>query len=330
MLSDIEKKLCEEILAQLSDDDLFSLTSTVTNRLVDANTRQEAEKAILAFTQSIDEFFKRRKISKEILLKYMYMKGLSVPKDAEKEKLVALITQFQPIPAQCTTDITTSSAQPANLANSNSQQSVPSSSFVYSPTNVTVNINVNYNSGDETNALNTEQRNAEDFVKWFYDMLNSHNPFLSQPQREFGPQHFWESAQLFLVMNTKNSKVEDIVDGSILVSERLLKFPTETLLIFLPNISANGVKSKTDPHGLKLILACGTLHLNNECVGTFQQSFGLVRNPASPGVWKIKITCLKMDEHSALALPKLDDCSEIHAIEAHTVKVLEQSMLNNT
>lgn len=200
--------------------------------------------------------------------------------------------------------------------------------MIHSPTNITVNLNVNYFNNTEIKATNPDQANAEGFVQWFYDMLNSYNPVLNKDHTHFGPQHFWENAQLFLSVNTKNSKVEDIANGNILVCERLLKFPMQDLILFLPNVSADGVKTKSDSHGLKLILVCGTLHVNNQCVGVFQQSFGLIRNPLSPDIWKIKITCLKMDELTPLASPRLQDCLEISAIEQHTVKALEQAMLS--
>ncbi|KAI8793121.1 CAunnamed protein product [Biomphalaria glabrata] len=324
MLSESEKKLCGDILKLLPDEDLFSLSSTVTCRVVDVNSRKEAEKAVVAFTQSIDEFFKRRKISKDIILKYMYQNGLPVPKDAEKDRLASHIIQTT-IRAAAYEQAT---PPPTNSNSSNCQISLPQPSMIHSPTNITVNLNVNYFNNTEIKATNPDQANAEGFVQWFYDMLNSYNPVLNKDHTHFGPQHFWENAQLFLSVNTKNSKVEDIANGNILVCERLLKFPMQDLILFLPNVSADGVKTKSDSHGLKLILVCGTLHVNNQCVGVFQQSFGLIRNPLSPDIWKIKITCLKMDEHTPLASPRLQDCLEISAIEQHTVKALEQAMLS--
>lgn len=174
---------------------------------------------------------------------------------------------------------------------------------------------------------NSDQHFAEAFVKWFYEMLNSNNPTLGKNVGIFGSQHFWDNAQLFLSMNSRGSKIEDIVCGSSLVANRLLQFSTENHLLFSPNVSAEGVKCRSDPHGLKLIMVCGTLHKLNSCVGKFQQCFGLVKEPMSQDVWKVKVACLKMDEESALMVPRLTDCADIQSLEGHTIKVLEQSLV---
>lgn len=33
-------------------------------------------------------------------------------------------------------------------------------------------------------------RLGEEFCHWFFELLNSQNPFLGSPQDEWGPQHF--------------------------------------------------------------------------------------------------------------------------------------------
>lgn len=188
---------------------------------------------------------------------------------------------------------------------------------------------MNYSTSPESSSSSLssdELSSAQAFVSWFFDMLNSCNPFLKKPPQDFGPHHFWSNAQLFLIMNTASSKVEDCIEGNFQVSQRLLQFPQQQLLIFSPNLTAEGVQVKTDPHGLKLILVCGTLHLNNNCIGVFQQSFGLVRDPVAPDHWKIKIMCLKMDEQQALTIPTLNECEGVAAIEGHTVRALQQSL----
>ncbi|CAL1531482.1 unnamed protein product [Lymnaea stagnalis] len=359
MLNDVEKCICKEILVHLNDEDLHSLASTSSNRVVDTYNRKDAEKAILAFTQSIDEFFKRRKISKDVLLKYVFSKGLSVPRNADKDGLVAHI--IKSLLTESSQDKGVKSPREnvldkqSNAASPNRKAVVPStdcsfpkldeafhhqdkkvtpekvqyvqSVFNYSPTNIIINVNMNHSAS--ASMTHSDQQNAEAFVRWFYEMINSYNPTFSKIVHDFGPQHFWDNAQLFLSMNSRDSKIEDIVCGNCHVANRLLQFCTESHLLFSPNASTEGVKTRSDPHGLKLILVCGTLHKMNSCVGVFQQSFGLVKEPMSPDVWKVKVTCLKMDEDSAMMVPRLTDCEDIQALEGHTIKVLEQSLVHS-
>ena len=42
-------------------------------------------------------------------------------------------------------------------------------------------------------------------------------------------------------------------------------------LIFNPNLCEEGVRGTLDPHGLVLVLACGTLHNQHTVCGVFEQ-----------------------------------------------------------
>lgn len=72
-----------------------------------------------------------------------------------------------------------------------------------------------------------------------------------------------------------------------------------------------------DPHGLVLILCCGTLHAqhSHESVseGVFESVFGLLRDPFSDNNWKIKSIKLQMQSSTAAAhkIPELQNCSSL-------------------
>ena len=55
-----------------------------------------------------------------------------------------------------------------------------------------------------------------------------------------------------------------------------------------PNLCEEGVKGRLDPHGLVLVLVCGTLHNQTTVCGVFEQvsmcELGCVAAPC-PGVW---------------------------------------------
>ena len=57
-------------------------------------------------------------------------------------------------------------------------------------------------------------------------------------------------------------------------------------------MTRDGISGFVDSHGLALITACGTLHNTASSVvcGTFQQQFGLIRDPDLGNNWKIKFT----------------------------------------
>ncbi|KAK3774697.1 hypothetical protein RRG08_051239 [Elysia crispata] len=57
------------------------LTST-RRASVPATNRTETIRVILEFTQSIDEFFQRRKINKDVLLNYLFKQNWPVTRDA--------------------------------------------------------------------------------------------------------------------------------------------------------------------------------------------------------------------------------------------------------
>ncbi|KAK3774703.1 hypothetical protein RRG08_051244 [Elysia crispata] len=70
MLSELEKTNCSDILELMSLEDLYSVMNTSTKgTTVPAKNRSDVIRVILEFTQSVDEFFKRRKINKDLLLK---------------------------------------------------------------------------------------------------------------------------------------------------------------------------------------------------------------------------------------------------------------------
>ena len=62
---------------------------------------------------------------------------------------------------------------------------------------------------------------------------------------------------------------------------------------------------RLDPHGLVLVLACGTLHNQATVCGFFEQVFGLIRDPDSENNWKIKQTEARLVGGSELPAPQV-------------------------
>jgi hypothetical protein len=51
-------------------------------------------------------------------------------------------------------------------------------------------------------------------------------------------------------------------------------------------LSWEDVQGKTEHHGLVMVLACGTLHQQDKCVGVFEQLFGLIMDPLTYNNWR--------------------------------------------
>merc|ERR1719400_1429931 len=76
-----------------------------------------------------------------------------------------------------------------------------------------------------------------------------------------------------------------------------------------PNLCEEGVRGRLSPHGLVMVLACGTLHNQNNVCGVFEQVFGLVRDPTAENNWKIKNTEARLVAGEVQQQPKLTSSS---------------------
>ncbi len=108
---------------------------------------------------------------------------------------------------------------------------------------------------------------------------------------------------------------KEVHNGSNEVSKRLLAFVKEEQLKFNPNLDPGGVKGISNPHGMKLVHVCGTVHLEGRFVGIFEQQFGLVRDPDSANNLKIKFTNLKLKREHLELTPVLEQTSQMLSIE---------------
>ena len=175
------------------------------------------------------------------------------------------------------------------------------------------------NSGQQVNEM------ADNFVKWFYELINS--TFYSSEGNEFGPQHFWTDASAKISLHQgptssssqhssgssslsstptamsvlkethvndsgNNSETICVQENGKQVAEALKHVVDQYRITYNPNMTRDGITGFVDPSGLALITACGTLHntVTSSVCGTFQQQFGLIRDPSLGNNWKIKFT----------------------------------------
>lgn len=324
-LSKRERSGCLNLLQVLKDEELFSLADTVTKKQIDtARSKTEAVKAILTFSTSAEELLNRQKITRDVLFKYLVANNISPSVNIRKPELIyevlklwtkdsqvqTYVPQTSPLPTQ------SNSVQPCTSQVLSAVKIESHKNTTYSPTiNYVVHnqynmVNVNSSSSSGPPALvNHElQRLGETFARWFFDALNSHNPSRGVPVQDFGPQHFLDDAELHLL---KLGAIEDRerCSGHQAVSDRFLAFVKGEHLLFSPNCEHGGIMVDTNPHGLVVVLVCGTIHRENQCLGIFDQMFGLIKDPRFDNNYKIKISKMKLHATTVSQQPKLTDKS---------------------
>jgi hypothetical protein len=128
-------------------------------------------------------------------------------------------------------------------------------------------------------------------------MLNQHDEHHQGTQ--LGVEHFWQDCNIELLSNPEiGGSICEVKNSAADVVHLICSTKTQHNLYFNPNLSCEGVQGKTEHHGLVMVLACGTLHQQDKCVGVFEQLFGLIRDPLAYNNWKIKFTKLNLKSKS--------------------------------
>nr|XP_046226412.1 uncharacterized protein C3orf38 homolog [Oncorhynchus gorbuscha] len=257
----------------------------------------ESIDAILSNTENTEAFLKRRKVQRDFIFKYLTEdEGVVIPKNINKDQLVkkALdVWTIEKVSPQAYEDVSFSALTRA--AGSQIGMRFPTAHVppqpVYSKPHDTSQ--ATYSAGFDHLAL------ARQFCQWFFQLLNSLNPPLRQPPQEWGPQHFWEDVRLRLLSSAGEQYTEEY-EGAAMTSLRLLALARDERLLLSPNLEPGGLKALSSPHGLVLVAVAGTIHRDRECVGIYEQAFGLIRSPLDQNKWKIKFMVLKVRGQEAL------------------------------
>ncbi|XP_008830460.1 uncharacterized protein C3orf38 homolog isoform X2 [Nannospalax galili] len=275
-LSHEEMEGCRNLLGLLDNDEIMALCDTVTNRLVQPEDRQDAIHAILVYSQSVEELLRRKKVHREVIFKYLAAQGVVLPPTTEKHNLIQHAKDYW-------------------------EKQSPKLEETPEPVTKTEDIQLFQQAKEDKKAEKVDfRRLGKEFCHWFFELLNSQNPFLGPPQDEWGPQHFWHDVKLRFYYNTSEQNVLDY-HGAEIVSLRLLSLVKEEFLFLNPNLDSHGLKCASSPHGLVMVGVAGTVHRGNACLGIFEQIFGLIRCPFLENTWKIKFINLRIVGESSLA-----------------------------
>lgn len=142
-----------------------------------------------------------------------------------------------------------------------------------------MNNNNNNNHNSSLNTLPSIHQLSHQFTEWFYTSWNNLSTFQSD--------HFFPDCQLTLIHENNRQ-----IFGSYYVCDALRTYVATRDLRFFPN--PQSTKADESKHGLVLIQIHGTIHQRNTCIGIFDQSFGLVRDPNHSNNYLIKFCFLNM------------------------------------
>lgn len=272
MLTNKEKEGCKTILTKLTEQDLLTLTDTVTNRIVSPENAREAMEAILSFSHTASQLLRRKKVKRDHIYQYLAENGIIEPTSSDKPTLIRRALLFWG-----------SAQEDSDVENDDQGENLSECASLHSSPNVPVSSSAKNVDGQEL---------ASSFIPWFYKILNSFNTASDSASQEWGPQHFWNDAKSSILM-LSGGEVLDECQGSLAVSDKLRELVCKEKLLFNANLA--GARGQIDAYGLVKISVGGTVHRFSNCLGVFEQSFGLIRDPQLQNNWKIKFTDLKLE-----------------------------------
>ena len=162
----------------------------------------------------------------------------------------------------------------------NQRENLPSTSIM----NRDENSSNSYNVGDQSRSLHPHsdmyispsmtlsqcQEIAIKFARWYFQLLNSS---MESDMTDWSPSHFWPdaSAKVSLLSSSGESECVEVQQNAVEVSAMLVQVIRKHQLKFNPNMCEEGVRGKVSPHGLVIVLVCGTLHNQFTVCGVFEQ-----------------------------------------------------------
>lgn len=226
----------------------------------------------------VQTLLNKRNITKEVLFKYLHRKRVPVAADFTKGILISKIIDYWN-----KTDIGRPKQSESFGIEPNQFEAngtIPSKTQLIDETQYPINLL------------------ARKFSEWFFENFNKNN---------IKVEDFWSDARLML-RTIANDRIDDQeCIGAAGILDVLLGCRQRFGFYFNPNLTHAGVQGRMDVHGLVLVLVCGTLHTQQNCVGVFECTFGLMRDPFAENNWKIKTTQMTLRSEGAPNVPSLSD-----------------------
>lgn len=319
------------LLQDLDYDDLNSIVSASTNGKIEATTKKEAIDIILMNTSDLGRFFAYRRITCDVLFKYLNKlqaknKKIELPMRTRKAEMILIIKDFwnenlheaqSPVvnenlheaqrPVVRPKQTVTERASPINITNVFNHISfgVPSAS------NFQFELDISLPS-TSSGGMRSDRFGVA-FCDWFYKMVNKLQPIFAQQEGDIFSERVFltnSSVNIFIITNETLERIGTGQIGSYLVLKNTL---LEFELLFCPNLET-GLQIIRGEHGTIRVSCCGTLQRHNGCIGIYEQEFNLVYCPVDKR-WKIMNTKLNL-KYATIApqLPSLPP-SEIFEVK---------------
>ncbi|XP_044733569.1 uncharacterized protein C3orf38 homolog, partial [Chrysoperla carnea] len=291
-MDDIHQESAKQFLVTLNLDVLNSLVGTVTQYLVkeEFDEKHDAIKVIFRHSPNVKSILRRKVITKEILFKYLSEENVTLHPPHTKDSLIDSVLDYWD-----------RRISRNNRNSGNNETPIPNNGT----RNETISEEVATYEPKANNRVQKNETNVNEmavtFSEWFYKMFNDNKPI--------GVEHFWNDCNFKLNLKSGETICSDTVENSAENTVKLLYDTKMTHRIYLnPNLLPEGCQGRIDNHGVVLVLACGTIHLDNSCVGVFEQVFALVRDPLICNNWKIKYTELNLrNQPNTSSTPRLTD-----------------------
>lgn len=245
--------------------------------------------------QSVYAVLNKKLITKSILFEYLSQYKVPTGSSLTKTDLIERIVQLWK--DKYTTQAATDLIQVPTLT----------------ATNVVINIVNNHTIN--TTILRQEtvpsplQRLSEEFSSWLFERINNSSLVESD---------LWRDVTNALRLIDSSGNTQDLQsEGSEKVLESLKHLRSALQFQLVPNICPAGVQGKMNPYGMVMIACCGTVYRADQFVGVFEAGFGLLRDPNSADVWKLKHSKMQIKSAAGVTTaPQLEHCDSLREILA--------------
>lgn len=238
----------------------------------------------------------KRAITREMLFKYLHQRKVQVKADFTKGALISRIIEYWNTKFEYNND--------HDLPNITTSTTSITSSTKVTENNTTITPSLSISQQESETQYPTHLL-ARQFTEWFFNNLNS---------QTVKSEDFWSDCQLQLRIAATDEINDYGCAGADDVIMRLLSSKERFGFYFNPNLTHAGVQGRMNVHGLVLVLACGTLHTEQNCVGVFECTFGLLRDPFAENNWKVKTMKCILRSQLAAIMPSL--CESETLVEA--------------
>ncbi|XP_055912380.1 uncharacterized protein C3orf38 homolog [Eupeodes corollae] len=280
-----QKGIADLLLQESNSLILLQLAKSLIKNVIDVTSNEEALKIIFTHMSNTQALLSKRAITKEVLFKYVHSNQIPVTIDFTKPILINKIIEYWDRGGPSIRNSSQNNSVAENKPSTNELISQPNTTQL-EETQLPINLL------------------ARKFAEWFFQNYNANN---------LKVEDFWRDSRLLLRIAANDCVNDQQCDSADQVIETLFGCKHQFNFFFNPNLSHDGVQGRMDVHGLVIVLVCGTLHTQDNCVGVFETSFGLMRDPFALNNWKIKTIQSLLRSQGAPKEPILSESDTLKA-----------------